>query len=142
MAGIVTAAVATVATTAFSAYQQSRAASKQRKANRKAQRIEAIQAQRERVQAVRQNRIAASQAQAQAGNSGLLGSSGIQGGIAALQTQAASNLSFTNQIDALNTQRQGLLESAQGNLKIAGISDAIGGLVTQGVSSGVLKVGK
>lgn len=136
MAGIITAAVVGVAATGYSLYEKDRARSKQKRANKKAERIEAIQAQRSRVQAIRQNRIQASQVTASAGNSGLLGSSGVQGSLAGLASEAAANLSFTNQIDALNTQRQGLLNRAGQNIANADISDSILGLAVQ--TAGVL----
>ncbi len=142
MAGVITASVVAAASIGFSVYQQTQARQEQKKANKKAERIEALEAQRARVKAVRQNRIEAAQVTATAGAQGVGGSSGVEGTVASLGTQSAANLSFTNQVDALNTARQGNLNNAASDIALAGYAQQLGSLATTAVGSGYLGMPK
>lgn len=112
MAAIVTAAVVGAVSLGYSAYQGEKARKEQRKANAKAERIEALASQREKASALRQNRIRAAQITASAAASNLTGASAVQGSLASLFSQEASNGAFTNQVDTLNAQRLQYLNRA------------------------------
>lgn len=98
---------------AYSQVQASKERSAAKKANKRAERIEAVKAQRERVQALRQNRISAANALAQGANAGVATSSGVQGAIGALGSETAENVSFAGQVDALNQQRLDYIQKGQ-----------------------------
>lgn len=86
-------------------------------ANERAARIERVQAQRQRVQAIRQARIQVAQAQQLGANAGIAGqgfaSSGLSGAIGGFQTQFASNLNFTDQLNTLSMQRMNFINEAE-----------------------------
>lgn len=130
ISGIVLAGVA-VAGTAYSAVEQRKAGKEAKKANEKSQRIEAVRAQRERVNTIRQQRIAnASVVQAGAA-SGTLGSSGTQGALAGYNTQVAANVNFTDQLNTLNQQRMQALSRQEGYSGNASMGQSIAGLAGQ-----------
>jgi len=93
--------------TAVSAYGQKRAADKVAKSNEKINRAnrqaESLGAQRQRIAAIRGSRRAEAAAINAGANLGAGGvqSSGVQGSIAATQTQTAANINFGDQLDAL-----------------------------------------
>lgn len=115
-----------------SVVDQRKAAKQQDRANKQAQRQEAYRSQRDRLQAVRQQRIANASAINQGAVSGLQGSSMIAGGISAFNSQTASNMQFTNQMDAMTMQRMQTLASADKLLNRANMFGQISSLAGQG----------
>lgn len=136
--GIVTAVVLggiAAAATVKSMVDQRKAAKQQERANKQAQRQEAYRSQRERLQAVRQQRIANASAINQGAVSGLQGSSMIAGGISAFNSQTASNMQFTNQMDAMTMERMRTLASADKLLNRANMFGQVASLAGQGFSA-------
>lgn len=124
MAGVI-AAVAVAATT-INVVQQRKAAKENKEANDRARRIEAVRAQNERANAIReQRRAAASVIQAGAAG-GTLSGSGTQGALAGYATDSAANLSMTNQLDALNAQRMDHLAAASRAQDIGQLAQSAG----------------
>lgn len=124
MAGVI-AAVAVAATT-INVVQQRKAAKENKEANDRARRIEAVRAQNERANAIReQRRAAASVIQAGAAG-GTLSGSGTQGALAGYATDSAANLSMTNQLDALNAQRTDHLAAASRAQDIGQLAQSAG----------------
>lgn len=124
MAGIVTAAaVVSAGALAYSAYEQREARQDQRQANRRARRIEEVKAQRQRTQAIRQNRVNAASVFAQAANSGQQNASATQSTLAGLGTNAAINQQYTQALNSLNVDRMRSLSRAEDHLNTAGIAE-------------------
>lgn len=123
----VTAVVGAVAVVGagVSAYQQNEARKETRRANNRAARIEAIKAQRERTQALRQSRMQSASILNQGAGAGLAGSSAVQGALGSLGSQTASNFQFTNSVNTLSAQREAALSRAQNAQNIAGIAGTI-----------------
>jgi hypothetical protein len=128
MSGFVAAAVTAVVATGVSLYQQDQAADAQKKANKKAERIEAVTGARNRARALAQNRVAAAEVFALSANNGTSGSSGVQGALGSLNTQGASNLAFANQVDTLNAQRLRLAGKADKATATAGMATQVAGI--------------
>lgn len=128
------AAVVTAIGIGVSSYESNKSRQEARAANRQAQRIENVKAQRERVQALRQNRLSVATQEALAGNAGVADSSPVQGAIASSQTQTAANIGFANEIDSLNAIRMQHIDAAQGAQSDAGLATAIAGLASSGIS--------
>lgn len=129
----VAAAVVSAIGTGISAHQQNIAGKDARAANRRAARIEAIRAQRERTAAFRQNRLEASRVAAVSASEGTLSSSSVQGALSAQGTQAASNIQFANSIDSLNQQRQRLIEHASRAQQFGETAVAVSGVISEGL---------
>jgi len=107
--GIETAlAAATLAVSAGSAYtasqNQRRAVSAQNAANRAQQEQANLQFARQQRDAIRQARIARANATNAAATQGALDSSGSMGGLASIQSQLGSNLSFLDTYNQLSDQ--------------------------------------
>lgn len=112
----------------YSAVQGKRAAKEQKRANAKQARIDAVSSQRSRAQALRQNRINASDIFAGATNAGVQGSSGVQGALGSQGTNSAVGLNFATTIEALNQQRLAALSRADGYNANAALGQAVGGI--------------
>ena len=85
--------------------QQSRQSRKEsKKASRIQSRISKREAQRQRMSQLREAQMARAQVIAQGAQTGTLEASGLQGGVASIGTQSASNISFINQIESLQAQ--------------------------------------
>lgn len=86
-----------------------------RQANERAIRAEQVKAQRERVQAIRQARLANASALSAGVNAGVvspgtgMAASTFSGAVGAFNTQVAANASFTQQLNQLNQQRLDLI---------------------------------
>lgn len=102
-AGAANAAVG-LATTAYGASQQQMAGGEQRKALREQQRIAEIRSQREIRDQVRQERIKRATILQSGENVGAAESSGALGGAGSVTSQAASNISFLDQIGAASAR--------------------------------------
>lgn len=101
----VAAALGIAAVGTAASIQQSRQARKaSKRAARAQQRISERQNQRERLKQLRESQIARAQVTASAAQTGTLGTSAFEGGVASLQSQAAGNISFINQIESLQQQ--------------------------------------
>ncbi len=100
MTWVVTAVVASAVLTGASIVQSNKAAKAQRKANDVNRKIEERQRKREQMDALRQAQIARAQAQAAGVNTGVTDSSGLQGQVASIQAQTASNVAFSNQVQS------------------------------------------
>lgn len=123
-------AVVAIASTVVSVSQQNKARKETRRANNRAARIEAIRAQRERTQALRQSRVQSANLLNQATVGGFAGASGVQGAQASLGSQTASNFQFTGAVDTLSAQRNALLGRAQSYQSNAQFASTIGSAAT------------
>lgn len=97
-------AVAAVASAAYSARQQSKAASAQRRAMAAEQRRADIANARERRQQIRNARIARAAIENQAASSGLMGSSSMAAAVSNVTTRSNENISFLDQNQMLSAQ--------------------------------------
>jgi hypothetical protein len=75
------------------------AAEEQKKQNEAQRRLAEIRNRRQKIEEIRQQRIAAATIRSSAEATGTSKSSGVQGGIFATQSQAASNIGFLNQVE-------------------------------------------
>lgn len=123
----------------YSAVQGKKAAKEQKRANAKQARIDAVSSQRSRAQALRQNRINASDIFAGATNAGVQGSSAVQGALGSQSTNTAVGLNFATTLEALNQQRLAALSRADGYNANAALGQAVGGIFG-GVGSAYNKV--
>jgi hypothetical protein len=99
----VTTTIAAIGTVA--GIQQGRQARKEsKKAARVQRRISERETQRQRMMQLRESQMARAQVIAQGAQTGTLGASGLQGGVASIGTQAAGNIGFLNQIESLQQQ--------------------------------------
>jgi hypothetical protein len=105
-------AVTSVAGTAYSISQQSRAAGVQREAARTQQNMQRIQATRQRRSAIRQAMRARAEMQVQAQGMGALGGSGVAAAGTALSSQLGANLGFGSVMSGLGQQYTGLTAQA------------------------------
>lgn len=97
----VVSAVATIASTGFSIYSQSRANQNQESAQKAQQEQQELAAQRERVRAIRQTRIQRAAAVNAASQVGAQDSSSFDA-LGSLTTQLGSNLGYSTQQEALS----------------------------------------
>ena len=102
---LLAASVAVSGAGAYSANQnQRRAVSAQNEANRIQQEQANLQSARQQRDAIRQARLARARATNAAATQGALGSSGSLGGLASIQSQLGSNLSFLDTYNQLSDQ--------------------------------------
>ncbi len=113
-------AIAAAAAMTSAAYEQHEATKDRRKAIRRERQMAAAQNLRERKQAYRQMVIQQAQMQAAGTNLGVAGSSGLQGGMASIATQTASNIGFQMNMEKLNNIRLSWLDKASKHEEIAG----------------------
>jgi len=99
----VTATIAAVGTVA-GIQQGSQARKESKRAARVQQRISERETQRQRMMQLRESQMARAQVIAQGAQTGTLGASGLQGGVASIGTQAAGNIAFLNQMESLQQQ--------------------------------------
>jgi hypothetical protein len=115
--------------------QQRKAASMQRSAQRKQQRIREAQAQREKRQQLRKARIQQAQIAAQqelmGGSAGMPGSSAI-GARSSVASQAAANVNFIDQMNELAGSASRDLAGAQAAAQQANIFDTASALAAKG----------
>ena len=125
-------AVAGLAIGAASSVASSRQQSKARKAQKKAQKVQGRKADlenaRTRRQQIVQSRRARATAISEAENQGIGGGSQISGVTSSIQSQAAGNVSFLNQLQGFDNARFSTLEDANKALGKASTFQAIGGL--------------
>ena len=107
----VTAAV--VGLTGLSVIRGEQSRKEQKRATRAQQRIQERRNQRQRIQQVRESVIASAQIQQAGATQGIPQASAVKGGVAGVQTQAATNISFINQIESLQQNIQRNLERAR-----------------------------
>ena len=94
-------------------YQQSRQARKEeRKARQIEQRRQRLAATRSAIEQVRQGQIARAEVVAAGEAQGVAGSSAVQGGAGAIQSQVGGNIAFQNQMYQLQAQAAARLEKA------------------------------
>lgn len=129
-------AVVGIGAALFGGSQQRKARKAQEAANARSQRIEAVRSSRARVQAIRQSRFQAASVQARAGSAGLSSASGVQGAVAGLGSDLASQVQTSQAIDTLSTQRMGLLSQAARFQDRAAIASSISGLAMGAGGSG------
>lgn len=99
MTWVVTAVVVSAVATGASVQQSRKSAKAQQKANDVNRKIEARNAQRERLAALREAQIARAQGQQMAVNTGTVDSSGFAGQQAGITAQTASNIAFSQQME-------------------------------------------
>lgn len=107
----------------------------QKKASRAQRRIQQRQSQRERLEQIRQARVQGAQILQAGVNTGTQGASGIQGGLANVQTQSAGNISFLNQIESMQQSIQRRQEKAAQYAGIADTASALGNLALTAYSA-------
>lgn len=130
--GIEVAAYAALAVSAVSAVKQQQAAgetaSAQKKQQRLAQKQADIKASRARYAAIRQSRIAQAETTAAAEAGGVLGTSGLAGGLGSAQTQLAVGVGESLQLQGMS-QRQSIFAQQQADAQsTAATWGAIGGV--------------
>ena len=123
--------------TGFSVIQQQKAAKQQRKARRAQQRQQEVSARRDRIRAVRQQQIAASQARASSAGLGGLETSGFRGGQTALQSNLGAGLGFSTEMSGLSRNISMFQQKAANAIGLAGIGQAFAGLGMQAASFGI-----
>lgn len=100
-------AATAVAATGASVYSSQQAAGANRKSMRLQRRQQALQEAKQKRDIIRQGRIAAATATANAENQGASGSSAALGGVGSIRSQVGSNLSFLDQYGRLSDQITG-----------------------------------
>ena len=100
MTWVVTAVAASAISTGLSVIESRKSTKAQRKANDVSRKIEARQAQRERLAALREAQIARATSTQQAATAGTVDSSGFAGQQAGITTQTASNIAFSQQVQS------------------------------------------
>lgn len=128
MVAVVAAAVVGAGALGYSAYQSSKARKEQKRANARAERLDQIRSQRERAEALRSNRIQAAEITAMGAAANLQGSTAVQGSLAALFSNEASNLNFANVADELNRQRMQYLSRADSYAGRASLGEVVAGI--------------
>ena len=124
------AAIVTAVAAVYSANEQRKAGKEARKAAKMERRIAEAENVRSRRQAIRERIIQTARLENQAASTGTTQSSGVQGGIASLGSQTASNLGFASQIEAMNNQRLSFLDAAaaaQGRAQMAATASSVAG---------------
>ena len=122
--------IASVLGTAASIDQSRTAARRTRKANKLQQRIADVKAQRERVKTIADARkVRASQAQS-AELTGVSGSSGAIAAQSSATSQAASNISFLDQVSSLGKESNMFLNRAATAQSNAGTFNAVAGVAS------------
>jgi hypothetical protein len=123
------------ATATVAQIDQSRQASRrQKRANVLNQRIADIKAQRERVRLIGEARRKAALLAQQAELTGVAGSSGAIGGQMGVTAQAASGLSFLDQVSQLGTQANIFTQKAADAQSRGAMFGAVAGLAGQGMA--------
>jgi len=120
--------------TAVSIDQQRSAARSSKKARKAQERIQAIKTARERRQQVRQSIVARAQAEAQGQATGTSRSSSISQAKDSVQSQLAGNISFLDNVTALNKQTSIFQQQAADATSRAGVASAISGIALSGGS--------
>ena len=129
------AAIVTAVAAVYSANEQRKAGKEARKAAKMERRIAEAENVRSRRQAIRERVIQAARLENQAAGTGTTQSSGVQGGVASLGSQTASNLGFASQIEAMNNQRLSFLDAAaaaQGRAQMAATASSVAGSFAPG----------
>lgn len=122
----ITAAVVVAAAAVYTGVQQRKAAKATARAQRAQQRQADIAQARERRAAVRNARVARGSVEAQAANTGLVGSSAAAGSIANIQSRTGENLSFLDQSQQLAQAASIANEQAAGYASKAQMGQAVG----------------
>lgn len=119
-------AVITAVAAVYSANEQRKAGKEARKAAKMERRIAEAENVRSRREAIRERLIQAARLENQAATSGTSDSSGVQGGIASLGSQTASNIGFSSQVESMNNQRLSFLDAAAAAQGRAQVGAAVG----------------
>jgi len=125
------AGVASIAGGVAQAKEKKTAAKREKKARRVQAALGEAQAQRERRETVRQSRIQRAQILNQGEIGGVAGSSGVQGGVGSVQSQAASNIGFQQQQLAGQRTISDLSQGAADARSRGSTFGAIGGVANQ-----------
>lgn len=107
-----------------------KATRRQRRANKLQQRIADVKASRERRRMIAEARVKRAQLANAAELTGVSESSGAIAGQGNIQSQAASNISFLDQVQTLNTQSNAFMQSAANASSNANAFSAIAGVAT------------
>ena len=124
IAGLALAAVGT-ATTVIATQRQ---ASAQKKASRERDKLAALEASRQRRRTIREARIARGTALNVAGQVGAGDSSGLAGGLSGLGAQAATNLGFSTQTQAIGKRITGFGTEAAKASTLGAIGGQVAGI--------------
>ena len=109
-----------------------KARSAQKKASKKQERQARLQSARDAMSQVRQQRIAQAQIQQGAATQGTQSSSAAQGGYSAVGALTSGNMQFLNQMDSMNSQISGLMQTSQRYAGQANMYNAAANLAIQG----------
>ena len=101
------------------------------------QRQQELQSRRQRIRAVRQQQIAASQARASSAGLGGLETSGFRGGQTALQSNLGAGLGFSTEMSGLSRNISMFQQKAANAMGLAGMGQAFAGLGMQAASFGM-----
>ena len=139
-------AVGTAIVTGFAAFKADRAQSKaedqQEEANKASARAASLKNARSRRAQVATARRLRAQTVAQGESQGISGSSVVAGAAGSVQTQAASNISFLQQLEGLDSQRLDAQNAANRSLGRASTFQAIGRFANTGAGQeGIQKIG-
>ena len=147
-------AATAVAGTAYNIAQTEKAGKAQRAAAATQQRMQAVQATRERRGAIRQALIARSTMQAEAAGAGLISTSAYGGGRGAVGAQLGANLGFGSRMSGLGQEYTGFTAQAARYQGQAQLGSAVAGAAmtalpysgqignTLGAAMGIPKVGQ
>lgn len=122
------AAIVVAVAAAYSANEQQKSNKEARKAAKMERRIAEAENVRSRRQAIRERLIQAARIENQAAATGTTNSSGVQGGIASLGSQTASNIGFSSQVESMNNQRLNFLDAAAAAQGRAQVGSAVGSI--------------
>lgn len=126
------AALATTAVSAGVQYNQGqKSAEAQEKTNAAQQQQQELQARRQRLRIIREQRIKAAQIESMGANTGSLQSSGVAGGIGSTQSQAGSNINNLDQQMGLAKNITGYQQDAAKANQVSSIFGTIGGVSNQ-----------
>ena len=105
--------------------------SAQKKASKKQERQSRLQSARDAMSQVRQQRIAQASIQQGAATQGTQSSSAAQGGYSAVGSLTSGNMQFLNQMDSMNSQISGLMQTSQ---RYAGQANTFNSLANIGMT--------
>ena len=125
MSGLITAAAVIATATVYSAVEAGKGRRDQKRAREVQAKSDKLTTQRSAVEQVRQAQIARASVAQGGENTGVAGSSAIQGATGSIQSQAGGNLGFAQQIFNHQQAKNKLLESAFGHMGKAANAQAV-----------------
>lgn len=127
---VITTAVVVAAATVYSAVQQRKAAKATKRAQKAQQRQAELAAARERRDAIRQQRVQQGSIEAQAANTGLVGSSAAANASGNVTSRTNENLSFMDMIGELTRKQQMAMNAAAKYQRMASYGEAVASMAS------------